>query len=128
MSLLATLVSPVLSLFGARGVAKHEEIKAEQEQEKLETEVEHEETVALITGRDAYDLEALKQKGKTYLDEYYGYMLGVPIMASFIPFLQPYVANGWVIIATVPLWYQTVLIGILASTFGLRFLFDKKGN
>jgi len=126
MSILAELISPVVSLFGERGKAKHEEIKGEQEQTKLETEVEHEETLVETTGRDAYDLEALKQKGATFLDEYYGYMWAMPIMASFVPWLQQYVASGWVMLATVPVWYQAVLIGILASTFGMRWLFDKK--
>jgi len=125
MSIFTALLTPVVSLFGERGKAKHEEIKGEQAQEKLETEVAHEETLVETTGRDAYDLEALKQKGATFLDEYYGYMWAMPIMASFVPWLQQYVSAGWVMLANVPPWYQAVLVGILASTFGMRWLFDK---
>ena len=126
MSIFTALISPVVSLFGERGKAKHEEIKGEQAQTKLETEVEHQETIAATQGRDSYDLEALKQKEKTWLDEYYALIWSFPVLASFIPWLQQYVSAGWLMLATVPNWYITVLIGILASTFGMRWLFDKK--
>ena len=126
MSIFTALIAPITDIFSKRGEAKHEEILGEQKQEQLETEVEHQETIVETTGRDSYDLEALKQKGATFLDEYYGYMWAMPIMASFVPWLQQYVASGWLMLATVPPWYQAVLVGILASTFGMRWLFDKK--
>jgi len=126
MSIFTALISPITDIFSKRGEAKHEEILGEQKQEKLETEVEHEETITATQGRDAYDLEALKQKEKTWLDEYYALIWSFPVMASFVPWLQQYVASGWLMLATVPTWYQAVLVGILASTFGMRWLFDKK--
>jgi hypothetical protein len=126
LNIFSSIVSPVTDLFSKRGEAKHEEIAADQAQVQLETKVEAEAAQQDAAGREAYDLQALKQKDKTFLDEYYGYMWALPIMASFVPFLQPFVASGWLMLATVPSWYQAVLVGILCSTFGLRFLFDKR--
>ena len=133
MSFLSTLISPVtsivqpvLGIFEKRGEAKHAEIAGEQEQEKLETAVKHEENVAEINGANAYDVQALQNQIKDWGDDYLLIVMTFPFVIGFLPGLQPVVAAGWAALQLAPAWYPTILIGITAAKFGLRWLFQKK--
>lgn len=120
------IIEPVTGLLGKRGEAKHEEIAAEQEQKKLETTVEAEENIEVLKGTQAYDLQALQNQIKDWGDDYLLIVMTFPFIIGFIPGLQPVVAAGWLALQSAPVWYPTILIGITAAKFGLRWLFQKK--
>lgn len=73
-----------------------------------------------------WDLEALQQSRFTWKDEYLLFILSLPFIGSFIPGIQDEVAKGWLYVAKAPIWYQTAFIGVIAATFGLRWLFQKR--
>lgn len=75
---------------------------------------------------EAYDLQALKNMNKTWKDEYLMFVWSLPFIGSFIPGVQDHVLEGWRFIAKAPYWYTLGFLGILAATFGLRWLFEKK--
>lgn len=75
-----------------------------------------------------YDIEALKASGSTWKDEYLTILLSLPVIGSFVPIVQDYVVVGWGYIEKAPLWFQTSFIGVIAATFGLRWLFSRQKN
>jgi hypothetical protein len=126
LNIFSSIVSPVTSLFGERGKAKHEEIAADQALEQLETKVEAEENIEVIKGAQAYDIQALQNQIKDWGDDYLLIVMTLPFILGFLPVMQPIVASGWVALQSAPLWYPSILIGITSAKFGLRWLFQKK--
>ena len=120
------VIEPVTSLLGKRGEAKHAEIAADQEQQKLETITESAENIEELKGKEAYDLQALQNQIKDWGDDYLLIVMTLPFIIGFLPGLQPIVAAGWVALQSAPVWYPSILIGITAAKFGLRWLFQKK--
>ena len=72
-----------------------------------------------------YDLAALNSQVTSWKDEYLTILLSAPVIGSFIPGVQDYVVKGWEYVGKAPLWFQTSFIGVIAATFGLRWLFSK---
>ena len=53
------------------------------------------------------------------------------MVMAFIPSLVPYVEQGFKVLEGMPSWYQALLGGVFAASFGLKKLsnvFKKKGN
>lgn len=114
-------------------------IKSNQELKlvKVEGEIAR---VKAITARDTariaadvqyageYDVEALRQQQFSWKDEYLLMVNTAPFIAGFIPAVQDYVLIGWETLAKAPSWYVASYVGIVAATFGLRWLFGKNKN
>jgi hypothetical protein len=82
----------------------------------------------------SYDLLALENQKTSWKDEYIIIVFTFPFMISFLsPFIDeifntdiaPRVADAWKTVGSAPDWYQWVMIGIVAATFGLRWLFRR---
>ncbi|WP_456322098.1 hypothetical protein, partial [Hydrogenimonas sp.] len=69
-----------------------------------------------------WDTNAQKQMENSWKDEYLLFLLTLPIVGSFIPQAQEYVVVGWGYIAQAPEWYIFSFLGVVAATFGLRWL------
>ena len=69
-----------------------------------------------------WDLNAQRQMEHSWKDEYLLFLLTLPIIGSFIPKVQDYVVIGWDYVAKAPEWYVISFLGIVAATFGLRWL------
>ncbi|NTW98328.1 MAG: hypothetical protein HGB35_00010 [Geobacteraceae bacterium] len=76
----------------------------------------------------SYDLAALQQQGVSWKDEYLMILLSLPFIGSFVPVVQDYVVKGWEYVGKAPLWFQSSFIGVIAATFGLRWLFSRSVN
>lgn len=110
-----------------KGRAKLSEIKQEGKIRVIEAKVRGQE---LRAQREAeaeanYDLEAMRQMQFSWKDEYLLFILSLPFIGSFIPKVQDYVITGWGYISQAPPWYQWSWLGVIAATFGLRWLFSK---
>jgi hypothetical protein len=79
-----------------------------------------------IKGELDWDMLALEQSQHSLKDEWLLLILSLPFLGSFIPGIQDYVVNGWDYISRAPMWYQWSFIGIIAASFGLRWLFKGK--
>jgi hypothetical protein len=99
------------------------EKKLELDIKKMEAQAELD--IANQKATTDYDIEALKQSSSSWKDEYLTILLSLPLIGSFIPVVQDYVVNGWGYISLAPHWYQASFIGVIAATFGLRWLFSK---
>jgi hypothetical protein len=75
-----------------------------------------------------YDLAAMNAQVSSWKDEYLTILLSAPVIGSFVPGVQDYVVRGWGYLDKAPLWFQTSFIGVIAATFGLRWLFSRKAS
>ena len=64
----------------------------------------------------------------TWKDEFILVILFLPFIGSFVPVVQDYVLLGWEYVSKAPPWYQFILIGVVLSTFGLRWYARKNTN
>jgi len=77
-------------------------------------------------GNDAdYDLQVLKNRRESIMDEIIITVFLGLFIAHFIPQLQPYMANGWQAMGYkgAPWYFEFVIVGIAVSTLGLMRLF-----
>ena len=77
-------------------------------------------------GNDAdYDLQVLKNRRESLMDEVIITVFLGLFIAHFIPHLQPYMANGWQAMGYkgAPWYFEFVIVGIAVSTLGLMRLF-----
>lgn len=79
-----------------------------------------------IDRRENYDLEALKQMRYSWKDEWFVFVFTLPVIAAFLPGFQDYVLIGFTYLEKTPVWYRMIVIGMVAATFGLRWLFGGK--
>ena len=69
-----------------------------------------------------YDLDkiAMQNMDKSWKDELILLIWLTPVVMSFIPDLQPYVATGFASLALVPDWYMYILVGMIVVVYGMR--------
>jgi len=69
-----------------------------------------------------WDMRAQEQMKFSWKDEYLLILLTLPVIGSFIPGVQDYICKGWDYVGKAPDWYKIALLGVIAATFGLRWL------
>lgn len=72
-----------------------------------------------------YDMQVLRNRGETIMDNVVIFVYLGLMIAHFIPFFQPYMLNGWKAMGYdgAPWFFEFVNIGIVVSTLGLMRLF-----
>ncbi|MDT9547700.1 MAG: hypothetical protein RI826_10255 [Chlorobium phaeovibrioides] len=108
-----------------KGIIDNKKARQEKQQEidlrKIEKQGELD--IANQQATTDYDIQALKQSERSWKDEYLTILLSLPVIGSFIPGVQDSVVLGWDYLAKAPVWFQVAFIGVIAATFGLRWLF-----
>jgi hypothetical protein len=131
--ILDALISPITSLVSGI-VGRNQEKDAEELKGNIQ-HTAHEDALKIVEEQQEteeikqagqYDLQALQNQIKDWGDDYLLIVMTLPFIAGFLPLLQPVVADGWVALQSAPIWYPTILIGITAAKFGLRWLFQRK--
>lgn len=105
------------------GEKAKQEKKLEMELRKIESRAEIE--IANQKAATGYDLAALEASKTSWKDEYLTVLITLPVIGSFIPGVQDSVLKGWEYLDRAPGWFQLSFIGIIAATFGLRWLFSR---
>lgn len=72
-----------------------------------------------------WDKTAQRQMKNTLKDEYLMLLFSVPLVGAFIPEYQETVLQGFEVLAKTPEWYMMSIIGMVAATYGLRWLLGK---
>ena len=124
-TILGPLVEGVNGWFQRRHelkIKKHDLKKAELEGE-IEVKVAEAKSKVAIAEKRAqadidWELESIRNSG--WKDEYITILFTLPAAAIFIPYAQDYVESGFERLASTPVWYQTVLFGIVGSALGIR--------
>lgn len=111
-----SLVSSVLGFF-----FDSSEVKAVKEGGKVElAKLELESKKQLIIQQGEWEGKMAEGSVNSWKDEAALYTwLGI-IIACFIPPLQPYVKEGFTMIATLPEWFTNLLYVMVAASFGIK--------
>lgn len=69
-----------------------------------------------------WDTNAQNDAKTSWKDEYLLLIFSFPLILSFIPYTQEAVDKGFETLEKTPDWYMMLVLGIVASVFGLRWL------
>lgn len=129
----SNIIGPVVEFFGKPIMEwqKRKTLKAELEAKLMEKEADAK--IRLIEAKVElakqgqqieadWDINAQNQMQHSWKDEYLLILLTLPIIGSFIPKIQDDVVRGWEYVGKAPDWYVFSFLGIVAATFGLRWL------
>lgn len=71
-----------------------------------------------------WDQEALRQAQYSWKDELITLIIFAPLVVAWFDSAK---AMAWVdFVSSMPVWYQIIMAGIVAASFGLRWLFKNK--
>lgn len=126
LSALASIFTSLLGI-GAKAVENWQErqkIQAEAQAKIIVAEAEA--RVAILqkqaTAEIEWDLSAVNQMKGSWKDEWFTILLSIPAILAFVR--PDIVANGFLVLTEMPLWYQTALGVAIAASFGYRKLVD----
>lgn len=72
-----------------------------------------------------WDTSAQNNMKHSWKDEWFTLLFSIPLVAAFIPILQPYILKGFETLEQTPRWYMWLVVGIVTATFGLRWMFGR---
>ena len=61
-----------------------------------------------------------RNSGSSWKDEWLTLLFSIPLIMAFVPSMVPYVQAGFVVLHSMPDWYQYTLSVIVAASFGVR--------
>lgn len=136
MSWFSELLKPITDIIKVplEGYEARKTLKVEQEGKELERQHEinlKKLDVASDLAKQGQQIEAnwdtnAQEDAKiSWKDEYLTILLTVPLVLSFIPYTQQAVLNGFYTLQQTPVWYLTLVSGVVASAFGLRWLISR---
>ena len=123
--MIAQLIGPIANLAGSWFDAKSQ---AQAASAKLKlTEAEAKAKIMLSKETSVADWERIMAQGSqsSWKDEWFVLLFSVPLVLAFVPSMQPYVLAGFATLEQTPDWYMLLVSGIVAATFGLRWLLNK---
>ncbi len=92
------------------------DLKYELAEAKVHAEINYQQRK--LEGEINWELESIKNSG--WKDEWLTILTSAVIISCFIPALQPYTQEGFVILGTLPLWFQVMISVVYSSAFGVR--------
>lgn len=116
----------------ARGWQERKKVRLENELTiaKASTEAK---IIRLKTGQEgdiAWENTSIKNAG--WKDEWFTVILSIPAVMCFVPWLAPFVEEGFEALAFCPEWYKWAFLVAVSSSFGYKKLADfmalKKGS
>ena len=100
------------------GYMETKKAKAKQKLMKIEAETSLMEQQ--IKGEVEWDIEAVKNSGGSWKDEYLTILFSIPLLLCFLPFTVSYVERGFEALAMTPDWYKYTLGIIVSASFGIK--------
>ena len=113
------IAGPVVTEWQERKSAK---LNSELRVSEAVTEAKIEKVRSAQTADIAWENLSITNSG--WKDEFLLIIFSVPLVMSFIPGLQPFVAAGFVVLDNTPLWYQSALGVMVASAYGVKKFTD----
>jgi hypothetical protein len=74
------------------------------------------------------DWDARAQEGMkhSWKDEWFTILFSLPLVGAFVPSWQSIILDGFNTLQQTPEWYIMLVTGIVAATFGLRWLISRR--
>jgi hypothetical protein len=121
LPILGAIIGPIVSAVGsvAKSWLETRKVKAEGRIAIATAKVQLK--VDTMKMKSQMDLSAMDGMKYSWKDEYLVILLTLPVIGSFIPGLDVYIATGFDVLKNnTPDWYKWALTGMIAATFGLR--------
>lgn len=128
----SAVAAPITKWVEGRNELKKIRTQGKQDIAKARIEAEIKKIEGQATRDLTYDLQALENQKSSWKDEYMTLIFTFPFIISFLsPFIDvlcgsnisPQIAKAWETVGLAPDWYKWIMIGIVASVYGLRWLF-----
>lgn len=81
---------------------------------------EAETKMKLATGEISWEQAAIEASKDSWKDEAWTVAFILIVIGSFIPGLQPYMAEGFANLERAPQWFQWAMYASIAASFGIR--------
>ena len=112
------LLNGVFDFFKHRGQRKLIQRQGELKIKQAETKAKIQRIASADTAATTMDILSANNRG--WKDDYLLLIVTIPLILSFMPFMVPYVIQGFNALKQVPDWYMWVLLGVFIDTFGFR--------
>ena len=117
-----TLISPIASLAGTWLEGRVNKAKAETEVKVARAKAEAKVYETEATSSMLMEQNLTNQMAGSWKDEFWTIIFGGILVACFLPWSQPYVAEGFIFLnESTPPWFSTCLYICIGSSFGYRF-------
>jgi hypothetical protein len=87
----------------------------------------HEKDITVIKNSATWEEKQADNSNASWKDEWFTIVLSVPLIGAFIPELVPFIAEGFMVLETMPDYYKGFLGAAMAASFGIKGL-AKWGN
>ena len=135
MEMLANIIGPISSLAGTWLQGRVDKAKAETEVKVAKAKAEAKVYETEATSSFLNEQALTNQMGESWKDEFWSLIFGAILVASFLPWTQPYVKEWFIFLEeSTPNWFANMLYIIIGSSFGYRFgkqglqMINKKGK
>tara|TARA_R110000787_G_scaffold32761_2_gene86581 strand:+ start:1173 stop:1583 length:411 start_codon:yes stop_codon:yes gene_type:complete len=119
---LSTLISPIANIAGTYIQGKMDKQKAETEVKVARAKAEAKVYETEATSSMIMEQNLTNQMAGSWKDEFWTIIFGGILVACFLPWSQPYVAEGFTFLnESTPDWFSTCLYICIGSSFGYRF-------
>ena len=81
---------------------------------------EAETKMKIATGEISWEQSAIEASKDSWKDEAWTICFIVIVLGSFMPGLQPYMAEGFANLESAPSWFQWAMYASIAASFGIR--------
>ena len=119
---LSSLLSPIANIAGTYLQGKMDKQKAETEVKVARAKAEAKVYETEATSSMLMEQNLTNQMAGSWKDEFWTIIFGGILVACFLPWSQPYVAEGFIFLnESTPPWFSTCLYICIGSSFGYRF-------
>ena len=119
---LSTILGPVTNLAGTWLQGKMDKAKAETDVKVARAKAEAKVYETEATSSMLMEQNLTQQMAGSWKDEFWTLIFGAILVASFLPWSQPFVKEGFIFLEeSTPNWFSTCLYICIGSSFGYRF-------
>ena len=114
------IIRAVSSICGSWMENKLQETKARSRVKVAKAEAEAEVHKKVATGEIDWEKTMASASGDSWKDEYLVLVLTIPAILVFIPGMEDIVQRGFVVLDSLPDWYQNALMIAISASFGIK--------
>lgn len=118
--MIQALIGPIANLAGTWFENKVAKTKADGEAKVAEAKARASVAEKVATGEVAWEGKMADATNESWKDEFALCVLLAPAILVFIPGMREYVRDGFVILSTLPDWYQYLLYIAISASFGIK--------
>ena len=118
--MLGALIGPIANLASSWMNSKVEKVKADGQAKVAQARAKAVVAEKVATGEVQWEKSMADATDSSWKDEFALVVLLTPAILVFIPSLTEYVREGFLVLNTLPEWYQYLLFIAVSSSFGIK--------